>query len=337
MTNSPIISVVIPLYNKEEYVSECMESVLCQIEPRFEVIIIDDESTDNSLAILRKFSDPRIKIFSQKNSGPGTARNFGIQNAEAEYIAFLDADDVWSPNHLAEIMAMWASFPNAGAVSTTIQDFRYQPSSFTKPIRHNNFQEIDFFKEAAVKTSIVHTSATSIRKEVIENIGGFKNRRNGEDIEMWARIALSYSIVVSKNVTVGYRQVASGLSEMAKREKYEKNYEIPKSIDEFSPVVATLVQFKEELNCSYKFQGAADLKHRIQYYLYSRCRRRLYSEILNGNVNSAYHTLAISYKLGIGEFVIIKKLLQHENLRILRFYIRSERYIRSKWNRLKHL
>jgi glycosyltransferase involved in cell wall biosynthesis len=336
MTNGPIISVVIPLYNKAEYVSDCIESVLGQIEKKFEVILVDDGSTDNSLAMVRKFEDPRIKIFTQRNGGPGTARNLGIEKAEARFVAFLDADDIWSPHHLSEIMEMWANFPSAGAVSTTIQEISDPSLLFGKPKRSQNFREIDYFREAAVKTSIVHTSATSIRKEVIDTIGGFKNRRNGEDIEMWARTALFYEIVVSKKVTVGYRRVASGLSVTAKAANSADNFTVPKSIDEFSPVVATLVEFLDKVDNGLEIQEEDDLKVRIRSYLYARFRRRLYSAVLNGNLSSAYHTLKVSKDLKLGEFVIVKNLLQRERFKLLKIYIRGERFVRSRWISSKH-
>lgn len=335
MGKNPEISVVIPLYNKEEYITECLESVICQSKKGFEVIVIDDGSTDNSLIRVRNFADSRIRILTQKNSGPGIARNLGIENATAKYIAFLDADDIWSPNHLDEIMAIWSVYPGAGAVSTTIQVIKEQPPRLMKAKRSRVFRKVDYFKEAAVKTSIVHTSAASVRKEVIKKIGGFKNRRNGEDIEMWARIALHYDIVVSKNVTVGYRLVSSGLSETARVANNSANYKLPKKIDQSSPVVATLVDFMKRDNRGLESHVEPELKVRIKGYLYARFRRRLHSQILNGNLNAACHILEMSNELGIGEFAIVKNLLHYKRLKILKIYIRVERFVRGKWKYLE--
>ena len=90
-----MISVVIPLYNKEKYIKRAIESVLNQTFQKFEIIVVNDGSTDKSAEIVQNIKDPRIRLINQKNAGVSAARNRGIQEAKYEYIAFLDADDFW--------------------------------------------------------------------------------------------------------------------------------------------------------------------------------------------------------------------------------------------------
>jgi len=104
-----MISVIIPLYNKEAYISETLHSVLSQTYDKFEVIVVDDGSTDNSLQVVRNFTDSRLRIVEKKNEGVSVARNEGIDQASFPWIAFLDADDWWAPTFLKEVVAVLPS------------------------------------------------------------------------------------------------------------------------------------------------------------------------------------------------------------------------------------
>ena len=90
---TPYFSVIIPLYNKEKYITDTLNSALNQSFQDFEVIIVDDGSTDESLEVVSRFQDPRIKIYKQENQGASVARNYGISQSQSDLIALLDADD----------------------------------------------------------------------------------------------------------------------------------------------------------------------------------------------------------------------------------------------------
>ena len=113
-----LISVVIPLYNKEKYIKNTIESVINQDFKDFEIIIVNDGSTDHSLEIAKQFEQPGIKIINQENQGVANARNKGVQYSNGEIIAFLDADDIWLSNHLREIYSLHQKFPKAGFFAT---------------------------------------------------------------------------------------------------------------------------------------------------------------------------------------------------------------------------
>ena len=99
-------SVIIPLYNKANFVRKTIESILNQTFTGFEIVVVNDGSTDNSLDVVNEISDPRIRIFTKENGGVSVARNFGIEKSQNEYIAFLDADDLWLPDYLETIKNM---------------------------------------------------------------------------------------------------------------------------------------------------------------------------------------------------------------------------------------
>lgn len=106
-----LISIIVPVYNTEEYISECLDSILSQTYPHFEVICVDDGSSDNSRIILEKYQekDKRIKIIKQKNQGVSVARNSGMEAARSEYLAFLDSDDLWNETFLEKMLFVMES------------------------------------------------------------------------------------------------------------------------------------------------------------------------------------------------------------------------------------
>ena len=105
-----MISVVIPLYNKERYIERAVYSVLSQTFQQFEIVIVNDGSTDGSVSVIERMNNPLIRLIHQKNGGVSAARNRGIEEARFEYIAFLDADDEWKENHL-EVIAGLVLYP----------------------------------------------------------------------------------------------------------------------------------------------------------------------------------------------------------------------------------
>jgi Glycosyl transferase family 2 len=120
---SPLISVIVPLYNKAQYISRALHSLAGQTLRDIEVIVVDDGSTDGSDAIAAAFLDPRFRIVRQKNAGPGAARNSGLREALAPYVAFLDADDCWHPSFLETNFEILENHPEAAAAAGGWLDF----------------------------------------------------------------------------------------------------------------------------------------------------------------------------------------------------------------------
>jgi len=149
----PLLSVVIPLYNKARYIRRALDSVLAQTFEDFEVIVVNDGSTDGSEKVVERYTDPRVRLVSQENVGECAARNRGIAEARANLVAFLDADDEWLPGHLAAISRLAEKYPECGAYCTNHKtvgtDGRLRPSSFTfLPGSSSDGVLHDYFKRA---------------------------------------------------------------------------------------------------------------------------------------------------------------------------------------------
>ena len=126
LISSPKITVVIPLYNKEKYVARALRSVLNQSFSDFELVVVDDGSTDSSVAVVKRFKDPHMRLIAQQNQGVSAARNRGVAEARSEYVAFLDADDAYKPDFLDTLWTLHQFFPNgrffASAFEVIVQD-----------------------------------------------------------------------------------------------------------------------------------------------------------------------------------------------------------------------
>ena len=113
------VSIVIPLYNKAPYIERALHSIRAQTLSDFEVIVVDDGSTDDGASIVAAYSDPRVRLIRQSNAGPGPARNAGIAEAKGEFIAFLDADDEWLPTYLEEnVRSLEETGPELAAITS---------------------------------------------------------------------------------------------------------------------------------------------------------------------------------------------------------------------------
>jgi len=161
-----LFSIVIPLYNKEGYVGDTLDSVLAQEYDNYEVLVVDDGSTDGSAALVASYAeqDARIRLIKQENGGVSVARNRGMTEATAPYFAFLDADDTWDPEHLSEIAALVAAYPEAALLGTAYQRcFNYGPSA-SIVLAHLEGQRglvDDYFKYVA-QAQFIYTSSIAV-------------------------------------------------------------------------------------------------------------------------------------------------------------------------------
>uniref|UniRef100_A0A486XVK5 Beta-1,3-glucosyltransferase n=1 Tax=Rheinheimera sp. BAL341 TaxID=1708203 RepID=A0A486XVK5_9GAMM len=197
--NTPLISVVIPLYNKENSVSRALTSVLSQSYKNFELIVIDDGSTDTSAEKAREFDDPRLKIVSQTNRGVSAARNVGVKLATADYVAFLDADDSYSPNFLKHISQLIVRNQQAALFSCRLQFVDENNQLFRlKALFGDNFKgELTcFFSTFAKDRAIIHPSSMAVNKAKFLDLGGFPEGKHvGEDLQLILSLALSGQVM----------------------------------------------------------------------------------------------------------------------------------------------
>lgn len=212
----PFFSVVIPLYNKELFIQNTLTSVLKQSFQDFEVIVINDGSTDRSLNIVKSFKNERIKLFTIENQGVSYARNFGFEKANAELIAFLDADDIWLPNHLETLQKLYNDFSEANVFCT-----RYNiklNTSFDKKIHLNevssNFRGIitNYFKSSIIDAILI-TGNSAISKSILNKSGLFDTQmRSGQDTDLWTRIAFYGKIAIDNKATMTYIKNENSIS-----------------------------------------------------------------------------------------------------------------------------
>lgn len=208
-----MFSVVIPLYNKAQSITATLNSVLVQSFQDFEIVLVNDGSTDESLAMAKKVQDPRIRIIDKENGGVSSARNRGIQEAKNEWIAFLDGDDLWMENHLETLCKMILKYPTDKAFCTSyirsIDDISQKGIDKVEVIN-------DYFVEA-IKSHFFWTSIVCINKSVFPEIGYFNELfSRGEDLDLWARVGRTLRIIRSKLITGIYVQEAENKVSLSK-------------------------------------------------------------------------------------------------------------------------
>lgn len=224
-TTEPLVSVVIPAFNAARFLPGSIPSVLAQTWTDFELIVVDDGSTDTTAACVQAFDDPRIRLVSQANRGLAGARNGGIREARGIYIAFLDADDLWHPEKLARHVAHLRSQPSVGvsySASALMDDQGHDMRLMQKPKLHGVTA-----RDVFLRNPVGNGSAPVIRRQTLDDIAFsaptgapgewwyFDERfRQSEDIECWLRIALCTSWRfegLAQPLTL-YRVNAGGLS-----------------------------------------------------------------------------------------------------------------------------
>jgi len=199
-------SIIIPLFNKENFIENTLKSVLNQSFRDFEVLIINDGSTDKSEEKVFEFKDTRIHYFYKENGGVSAARNFGIEKAQSDYITFIDADDFWYPNFLEEMFENIAHFPELKVFSAAIEvetSKKVIPSSYSI-VKTADCEIVNYF-EASSKETVICTSCAVFHKSVFEKTGNFDIQlKSGEDTDMWIRIGLIYPILFSWKILARY-------------------------------------------------------------------------------------------------------------------------------------
>jgi glycosyltransferase involved in cell wall biosynthesis len=203
-TEKPLVSVLMTTYNREKYLSQAVESVLASTYENFELIIVDDQSKDRSLAIALEYAekDPRVKaVLNEKNLGDYPNRNKAASLAAGKYLKYVDADDLIYPTGLEVLVSGMEQFPEAGfGLGSLPQDkFRIFPFMLTPE---------EAYKRHYFKEQLFHKAPLSsiIRKDVFDRVGGFTGRRYLGDFEMWHLLAARYPVVLMPHGIVWYRE-----------------------------------------------------------------------------------------------------------------------------------
>jgi glycosyltransferase involved in cell wall biosynthesis len=234
-----MFSIVMPLWNKRPTVAASVAGALAQDFGEFELIIVDDGSSDGSAEEAARFDDPRIRTIAQRNRGPGAARNAGMDAARYEWIAFLDADDLWLPDHLAELDSIRRRHPDAGLIGTAfVRADRRGGFRLPSPC-DGRIEAVDYFSDGVARPlALFCTSSSAIPRSTHRSLGGFSGAPVGQDTEYFARIALERPVAISRRVTAVYRTGTGGITDRARSVTFGRELREARDIE---PSLAILI------------------------------------------------------------------------------------------------
>ena len=233
-----MFDIVMPLFNKEFYVSRTIESVLAQSRQDWRLIVVDDGSADGGVAVVEAFADPRISLIRQSNAGPGAARNTGIQAGSADWIAFLDADDLWRPDHLQILHDLREQFPAAVLIGAAYR--AWTGGEVPQDVRGDGEGRlIRYFHEASRGRAPFFTSSAAFSRAAVNAVGLLEHVTIGDEMDLWARLALHGPVAASTRETVLYRVGTGGITDNSITERSDDPKEA--SLDRISLPVTTLV------------------------------------------------------------------------------------------------
>ncbi len=207
------VSIVIPTYNCAQYLPKAIESVLAQTYTDFELIVVDDNSTDTTQEYLSSIQDRRLRVLKTQGVGASEARNWGVRVAHGEYVAFLDADDFWFQEKLATQVELHQRYPSLGmsftnydhlteAYQSIVDCFGYW-NQFGK--EHKPYLKLDEPLDFVMSTNVIGTSTVMVKRDVFEQVGMFiPEIAYAEDWDLWLRISENFDIGVVNSIQVGY-------------------------------------------------------------------------------------------------------------------------------------
>jgi len=247
-----MISVVIPLYNKASTINRAVDSVLSQTLTDWELVVVNDGSSDEGPDLVSAYKDSRIKVIQQANSGVSAARNKGVKVATNTMVAFLDADDYWASTHLENLQKLITQFPQASLYGTahfvvggdsTEQKNRFRDSN----VEPNLVLIEDYFSNVRQFGRQFFSSSVAVNKSWFETVGGFQiGVKSGEDIILWAQLACAGDVAYSKIATSYYKQPPVSI---ANRQDYLRRPQMPDYVAaEISKLRDSTPKFKVSLS-----------------------------------------------------------------------------------------
>ncbi|MEZ4859134.1 MAG: glycosyltransferase family A protein [Flavobacteriaceae bacterium] len=263
MENKIAFSVIIPLYNKEKDILNTITSLLKQTYTNFEVIVVNDGSTDASETIVKSIKDPRIILFSKQNEGVAKTRNYAVKKVNTEHIVFLDADDFWHPNHLDNLYNLILSFPNhlwyATAYEKKVTHKLIIPMNSPVLEKPKNWMgSISNYFELSLADPLAWTSAVCFKKDFFTQLNGFNaaiTMGAGEDTDLWLRAALEAPLAFSCTITARHNLDSSNRISHAPTllRKYM-------NLDSYEPLIHQYPYLKQYLDINRFFIG---LSHKL--------------------------------------------------------------------------
>ena len=212
---APVVSIITPAFNAERFIEHTLESALRQTFPAFELLVVDDGSTDGTAAIARRYAtrDPRFHVFHQPNRGIAAARNLAMRRARGRYLALLDSDDLWFPTYLAEQVAILEQRPDIGVLSANALNFGgVRDGEPLLPVYDSDIRPVSLLRLIEVEDGMSILSV--FRREVPQTIGLFdEGLRRSEDYDFWLRTAFAgFNIAINPRPLGLYRRRPDSLS-----------------------------------------------------------------------------------------------------------------------------
>ncbi|WP_068815895.1 glycosyltransferase family 2 protein [Phormidesmis priestleyi] len=259
----PVISVIVPAYNTERTILETIASLQLQTFSDFELIVINDGSTDRTLERLNTVRDARLNVFSYENAGVSIARNRGLQHATGNFITFIDADDLWTPDKLECQFAALTQCPQAGVAYSRTCFMDEQGKTFH--VDNLTLPEGDVYAKLLTKNFLLSPGSNPlIRRHALESVNGFDpSLTHGEDWDLYLRLAARWEFVAVNKPQVFYRQSATSASSQVEVMEQNSLKVIEKS---FQAAPSFLKPLKK--------QSLANLYQFLAHLYISRCREK---------------------------------------------------------------
>jgi len=211
--NGPLVSVILPVHNRAGWVNRAIESVLAQTYQRFELLVIDDGSTDDTYSVLEKFKSQQITVLKQSNAGAESARNLGLEHARGDFVAFIDSDDVWYPDRLSMQLPLFEKketglvFGNAAVVDYARGGVSQRKTFFdgVRPSRGRVMRDL-------ARGCFVPFSSVLIRRKCFDDVGGFTGNCVAADYMKWVEISVKWEFDYVPSPLFEYAVHPGGLS-----------------------------------------------------------------------------------------------------------------------------
>ena len=309
----PVFSVVIPLYNKEKYIQNTIESALNQTFKDFEIIVVNDGSTDNSAQVIEKSfcQNSNIQLFNRNNHGLSATRNFGITKAKGEIIALLDADDLWNPNYLSSLYELYEKFPKADLYGSDYielyseKNFLEPKKNISKTLKNTSFLVDDFFK-VSMYQPIFTASNFAFKKSVFNTVQFNESTQYAEDIEFFIKCNLNFKLAYM------YRPLA------------EVYFNIPNQMTKAGFKGKTIIDFNQFEVFIDKNKSLKKYLDRYRYYFLVDCKlnndtenyKKLTKNLEFSNLTTKQRFLLICPVLFVKSIKKIKTLFLKRNIRL---------------------
>lgn len=335
MVNSPLVSVIIPVYNGAAYIAEALESILNQTYENIEIIIIDDGSTDNSLDIVKGFRSDKIKIIvNECNIGLAATRNRGLKAAEGEYIALMDGDDVSFPNRLSAQVNLLEKHPDVGLVSSHFITFEEDLQTGKQSVKKVPLDS-DYIAARLPFQSVICCPSAMMRTAVLNDHNLLFNEtlKVSEDWDLWYRMSQVANVSNVDEILLYYRKHGNNLSKKREEMYRHKIMLIQKSF------LDNGFDIKDLFDVDYRFKGLSEFKMFMS----------IVSQLLEKNsttgkfveehfISSCAYVVYELYKLNLGKLGYVA----YDELRSSSLFsdmdiglkYRVKHYILGKWARL---